>query len=75
MDIESSSISSRRKKKLKKKKPKSKKEIIVKKAKTTKSTGKEEMGVVDIHKFHIFPGRGRVSVPGDQWIKLMEFVQ
>ena len=48
---------------------------MLKKAKATKCTGKEEMDVMDIHKFGTITGRGRVSVPGDQWIKLMEFVQ
>ena len=55
-----------------KKKPKSKKEIAIKKAKAAKAEGGEEL---DISKFRTVTGSGRVSVPGDQWIKLMEFVQ
>ena len=61
-----------KRKKLKKKKPKSKKDIAIKKAKAAKAEGGEEL---DISKFHTITGSGRVSVPSDQWIKLIEFVQ
>ena len=71
-DTESSSSASGKKKKLKKKKPKSKKDIAIKKATAAKAEGGEEL---DISKFRTITGSDRVSVPSDQWIKLMEFVQ
>ena len=64
MDIESLSSGSTRKKKL-----------FTKKAKATKTPEEQENVEMDINKFRIITGRGRVSVPCDQWIQLMEFVQ
>ena len=85
-DVESSSSSSGKKKKLKKKKPKSKTEPPVKKIKAVGKSVPKDLPLpaksagtkaddLDINKIRTVTGSGRVSVPCNQWIQLMEFVQ
>ena len=85
-DVESSSSSSGKKKKLKKKKSKTKTEPPVKKSKAVGKSVPKDLPLpaksagmkaddLDINKIRTVTGSGRVSVPCDQWIQLMEFVQ